>query len=454
MLRSASKVAVPLSILLLAAGLCWAPAAAGQTYKCPASSTWVTNPSLPTEIPNGGGDFCDFYQFAWQTFLYLVSPSGDANGDRNFEVWENFPTLQASGVDSCATKPAGPQLFVRTLKAVKAGEDFIIPSRISQAGDDATIYDQNGNVVYYDVRFSRNLCTAPTSGNLPTGTTELKSSWRILPAGTTGTYFTMQAVIESLSAEPLNLGLIGFHLFKTTAQHPEGVWMTWEHAGNDPDCLAPQPTPAGGWSFTSAECAQCLATSKDGPLSCSSCMFNDAVKNPSLTGPPTEICRVYRDGSGPADNKAAENVSDVDSLNRQLVGAGGILSSLPASDPMAVWSNYFNVGGLWVSNPADPATSDNQRGSLQLSNTTMETTFQGDFKSTGSSFVRTGAVNCFGCHHYTEPGQTRTSGLSHIIDAIAAGESPSLKSDTMGAHPLHFIPTHAAPRKEDRAGER
>ncbi len=61
---------------------------------------------------------------------------------------------------------------------------FILPQRIDQAGkQQATIYDQNGNVVYYDVRFSRNLCAVEQISklqNFPGGTTELKTAWKVL----------------------------------------------------------------------------------------------------------------------------------------------------------------------------------------------------------------------------------------------------------------------------------
>lgn len=419
-----------LAVAVLAV-LAAAPLAAAQTPPCPASASWVTAPNPPQEIPGGGTDFCQFYQFAWQWFLYLVSPSSDAAGLRNFEDEQDYPLLQASG-DSCDPGAEGATLFVRTFKADDPTEELVVPERINQAGDGATIYDQAQNVVYYEVSFSRNLCDAATSGDLPAGTTELKTSWRVLPSGQTAGYFTQQATITGVSPNPVTLGLVGFHLFRTTAQHPEGVWMTWEHAANAPDCLEPQPAPAGGWSFTSADCASCLASSSTGPLGCASCQFNVAAKSSSLTGTPTEVCRVYRDGTAPADDKAAENLADVDTLNQQLVGPGGILTQLPAGSPMAVWASYYNVGGLWVSDPTQPATPANQRGSLQLANTTMETTFQGDFKATGSAPVRTGAVNCFECHDY-QPGQTATSGLSHIFDDIHGGASASAEVGSAAA---------------------
>lgn len=423
-LRAAAVAVV--AVAVLAAAL---PAAAQTT--CAASASWVSDPDPPQEIPGGGTDFCQFYQFAWQWFLYLGSPSEASADLRNFEDEQAFPLLQASGTDSCTAEATGSRLFVRTFKADDSTEQLVVPERINQAGDGATIYDQSGNVVYYEVSFSRNLCDAATTGDLPAGTTELKTSWRVLPPGSEAGYFTQQAVITGVSEQPVTLGLVGFHLFRTTAQHPEGVWATWEHASNVPDCLSPQAAPAAGWSFTSTQCAQCLATSSTGPLGCASCDFNVAPDTSSLTGTPSEVCRVYPDGSGPDDNKAAENVADVDTLNQQLAA---ILGALPSTDPMAVWASYFNVGGLWVSDPSQPASSSNQRGSLQLANTTMETTFQGDFKETGSAPVRTGALNCFGCHDYT-PGQTATSGLSHIFDDIH-GSSAAAPAAAAGVAPL------------------
>lgn len=440
--QSLRGVIIPLTwallLVLLATGTAAAAPmehAADGTPACAADVNWITNPSLPTEIPGGGTDFCQFYQYAWQTFLYLGSPSATA-GDRNFEVWQDFPILQADGSDSCTSQPTGPQLFVRMVKGDAEDSEFVIPERIGQAGDGATIYDQKGNVVFYDVRFDRALCEAKASGDLPAGTTELKTSWRQVEAGTSG-YFTMDAVIEGVNnGQPVTLGLVGFHLFRTTPDHPEGVWMTWEHFANNPDCIGNTPKPAEGWSFTSASCAQCLATSTTGTLGCPTCNFNTAKPSTSLTGTPTEVCRVYPYGTAPADHESEQNVADIVSLNDQLIGPNGLLAKSPAELDMRLWQNYFLVGGLWVSDPSQPASTSNQRGSMQLTNTTMETTFQGDFVASGSGFKRTGAVNCFACHNYT-PGKTATTGLSHIFDEIHGSSSDSAAKE--GAHDLHFV---------------
>lgn len=455
---------VLVAVALLAVAAAAPPAvAADNPYPCPASSSWVSDPSIPPEIPDDGSDFCDFYQYAWQTFLYLVSPSA-TEGERNFEVTADFPVLQSNGSRSCGDAGDAMQLFVRTLKAAENDGEFTTPESINQAGGGATIYDVNGNVVFYTVQFSRNLCTADHDGDLPAGTTELKLSWRQIADAEADDYFTIEAVIEGVSTpqDPTLLGLAGFHLFRTTPDHPEGVWMTWEHEANNPDCLEPQAPPAGGWAFTSPGCATCLANSSNGPLSCGSCDFNEASAcksstNNCLKGAHTEICRVYRDGSGPKDAKVEENLTVVDELNAQLVGPDGILSGLAPTDPMAVFANYFMVGGLWVSDPSMGSTSANERGSLQLSNTTMETIHQGDFKaSSGGGFTRTEAVNCFDCHGYV-PGKTADcqQGISHIFDDVVpcSSETADTRRREPGGHSLTFIPAHRVERTDAAGAE-
>ena len=44
-------------------------ASTSTSYPCAAAASWVTSPDPPQEIPGGGTDFCQFYQFGWQWFL-------------------------------------------------------------------------------------------------------------------------------------------------------------------------------------------------------------------------------------------------------------------------------------------------------------------------------------------------------------------------------------------------
>ena len=408
--------------------------------QCAPDSSWVTAPSFPNEVQDHGSTLCDFYQFSWQSFLYLVSPAAvaDSEGDRNFQIEAEFPDLQVSG-DSCAAGSAGKALFVRTRKPSASTGEFVIPERINEAGSAAaTIYDQNGNVVFYDIRFSKDLCTASTTGNLPDETVEIKTAWRVMKStDDSSRYFTMTADIElddgNLKEE--TLGMVGFHLARATPEHPEMVWATFEQVDNVPDCLNPAAAPSShGWSFTSGTCASCLASSTTGTAGCATdcgSTLNDAAKctastttDNCLTGTATNICRVYEDGTYTGDYEGQENIEDIESINS---GMASILGDLSSSNDMSVWDNYRLVGAVWVSDITQPsgdpgaaAATTNQRGSMQLTNSTLETNDQGTLAPDGT---QTNANNCFGCHAYT-PNKTAednpTGRLSHIFDTIVS----------------------------------
>ena len=63
--------------------------ATGGTANCSAESSWFTSPSMPSEVKtsDGPGDssFCDFYQFSWQTFAYLMAESKNDPSVINFQ---------------------------------------------------------------------------------------------------------------------------------------------------------------------------------------------------------------------------------------------------------------------------------------------------------------------------------------------------------------------------------
>ncbi|MET1079964.1 MAG: mannan-binding lectin [Pseudomonas sp.] len=410
-LRKSAQSLLLLSLSLLA--LFAPPALAGVPATCNADASWVSAPNPPGEVPDGANaNFCSFYQFSWQWFLDLVSPSSSDASLRNFQVAANYPILQATGSDSCAANAPTEVMFVRTEKTKDASTPFTVPERTGQAGGGDTIFDQSKNVVFYDIRFSRNLCNVgaiQSAPNFPGGTTELKSAWRIISEAQKPSYFWIEANIDGVPGDEL-LGMIGFHVVIATPLHPEFIWATFEHRSNVPDCSAPQAAPASGWSFTSASCAGQL------PTQAPSCNFNVAAPSSSLTGTPSEICRINHDGSNPSDHKGVENIAIIDNLNTQVQG---FLAALPADNPMSVWQNYMNVGAIWENDITQPSSNiSNQRGSMRLANSVMETTFQNI--NLQSSFVS----NCFGCHNYevTQSNTLPSAGLSHIFDDVMQGQ--------------------------------
>ena len=412
---SANKTAEP------GAGSSAATTASEPFPACAASATWVSAPNPPTEIggsgvPVGSETFCQFYQFAEQWFLSLVSPSQTA-GSR---VFETFNVVGTSGTTNCSTnaRPAGKEaikkaLFVRVDKPDTGDFDPTLPANMGQAGGGNALYDQNGNVVLYAMLYNSTECQATSSGFAP-NTIEVKTSWKVL-SNPDPSYYTMNATVNfSSGPKNLTLGLVGFHMVINTALHPEFIWVTFEHKTNDPNCNNPQTAPANGWDFTSAQAAQCLANGGIG--NCGQYKFNTGAPPTTPTGGvPTQACRTFPDGTdpvpppvGPNGNRNGLNAFTIDTLNTQLVGPNGILTQLPSSSPMAVFANYPMEGALWTNGGMDSVTA-NQRGSLELANTTMETFKQNPPPGTNR--------NCFGCHQFTTAAPLN---VSHIYEATPA----------------------------------
>ncbi len=389
---------------------------------CPADASWITAPNPPAEIggpnvPLNSETNCQFYQFAYQWFFSMVQPAG--TDERKFETLNLF---QPSLKNQCALpKLTGranlpKALFVRIQKP--QGNDFnpVLPKDIQQASGNVALYDVNGNVVLYSVYYNELECQATSTGFKP-NTIEIKTSWRVLKAADPS-YYTITAIVEGYPQKPVILGLVGFHLVINTAFHPEFVWATFEHVNNAPDCTNPQSPPAAGWSFLTNtapnNCATCLQ--QKGVSGCPQCSFNTpASQAPGLTGPPTNVCRVYRDGTDPepmtGGNNNDTNRFNIDTLNKQIA------TLLPATGPMAVWKNYTLVGGLWTNGGVGSGGTDVQRGSLEAANTTMETFVQGGANK----------ANCFACHGYN-PSTPLT--VSHIVsDLLPSGIAPKRTSE-------------------------
>ncbi|MDQ3802215.1 MAG: hypothetical protein M3384_22545 [Acidobacteriota bacterium] len=405
---------------------------------CPASGDWINNPqSGPSEVANGNNsNLCNFYQFSWQWFLAMMNTPDSASPTRNYQNQQQYPQLQLTG-NSCTATGDKPAFFVRTIKNKENNQgDFILPERTTQAGGGNMIYDQKGNIVLYEVRFSRSQCALaetnpPASANFQPGTIELKISYRQITAAEAPNYVTVNADInqDGKIDPPELLGMVGFHFVISTPNHPEFIWATFEHKQNVPECQLPPSPNAPAWSFASAQCAAKL------PNPGNDCGFN-APQAPVPTptpvptpvplsgGTPTQICRVYHDGSTKGDNNVDTNVFDIDTLNAQMVGPKGIITGI-TQGPLAVLKNYQMIGAVWVNQdttspsfPA-PATAQNQRGSIQLTNSTMETTFQQGFNQpvyTGTNNLQP-AANCFACHAY-DPTQGGNTQVSHIFDDI------------------------------------
>lgn len=414
---------------------------------CKAHLDWITSPDAPAEVPGKKkADFCDFYSFSWQWFLQLVntpatptptptSVGATATTPRNFQVNANYPVLEGKGENSCDDEVSANTLFT-TLN--KSDDAVAIPDRTGQAGTSGLgIYDQNGNVVFYNIRFSRHMCDVgkiQLKPNFPSGTTEIKTAWKQLTVNdNTDDYFVMEANIDGIAGNE-KLGMIGFHLAMATTLHPEMIWASFEHVTNSPECAPNTSYPGTQWSFASQECIYSTKDCKQ-PWNVAATVVNppSASPVPAPTGTPSEICKVYPYGTHPSDPHYDENIAAITQLNTQI---HALLSKSSAPADMKVWKNYINIGALWLSDSKKPsATADtdipvisNQRGSLRLANTVMETTFQKGFISAKEKHNQYSS-NCFGCHEYTvdknywNTGPHNQFDVSHIfINDILAGQ--------------------------------
>lgn len=387
--------------------------------------------SLPANVANnavtGEPEFCEFYQFAQDWFLYLISPDS-ATGLSNWEIQSNYPLLETTGTNSCDKDYPSHSLNVRTAKDPHDNHDFALPQRIDQAGAEA-IYDQEGNVVFYEIRFSRNLCDyekIQEKPNFPGKTVEMKLAWRVLNTTDSATdFYQTNAVIEGKSYK---LGLVGWHIVVAADNHPELVWITIDHNNNAVVC-DDMGAAKDAYDFTSAACAQDEANCNE----LNQTQSYSGVKLPS-NKQPNDICQVFPYGTveGDISTNNGLNIALIKKLNNELQNNTLAQSNLPLSLP--VWKNYRFTGALWVSDIAQGSNDKtNQRGSLELANAVMETTFQGTPGNADSS------LNCFGCHTYngTDSKITNTPStpaLSHIFDDIISGqqlpEYGSLKNKT------------------------
>ena len=373
------------------------------TNSCDASMEWIKTPSMPSEV-SSEETFCDFYQFSWQWFLAQTSPSS-VKGERVFETNRVYdPSIQSN---QCSLDLKGKHDFLISLepRTIKADEFEHVEA------DGGALYDQSGNILFYGVYYSPEVCEASSEGFIPK-TLEIKTSWAIVPTGS-NKHYTIKLKDDT------TLGLVGMHMAIWTPKHPEMIWATWQHKENAPLCDG--SSPHSNWMFASDSASKCLIKHKS-IEKCSEYSFNSAmpfVGEPPLQSSPTNVCQEYAYGNQKTaainGNDNEENINTIVKINESV---NNLLLSLDDSDPMKIWSNYELVGAIWTKDGQNsgklpvphkggtPDPKSPQRGSLELTNITMETFQQGDSSS---------VPNCFGCHNYTSEDPTK---VSHIYSQL------------------------------------
>lgn len=248
------------------------------------------------------------------------------------------------------------------------------------------------------------------------------------------------------STRTMTLALVGVHVVGTVQDHPEFVWATFEHVSNTPDApfwyqpaaekAPPRQHPyssEGDFLFIASgaanenvnqECAKVADKKSAGTV-----LANDGGVACKGVIAESNTVREYPWGSYPygpddvgrtIDKKVvtAEQVKQIIANNTMLLSINdSVRTQLAAGD---VRANYVQVGSIWTTTPSGggdapvPNQTGDQtaqmRGSLTLSNSTMETYTQG--------------TTCFDCHsvYQGEPTSFGTDDqpdqLSHIFHAL------------------------------------
>jgi hypothetical protein len=382
----------PYLFLLALALLLPAAATAAATGSCSALPEWFAGiPDVPTATPASS---CQFQQFAWQTFLALLTTSPSQPVPR-YLTWD-FPKAEMNKLFCASACQGGTPAAAFNQCGGPSTEEVVNATTqpgFVPAGTSGEVIDQAGNPVYFTAHVSplwlsfvsahglgdpNVLGAADSRLAFPGGTFEIKTSWRLaegLTKAERAQYYVTRACVipEQKETKPFeaDLALVGFHVTGGADNHPELIWATFEHVDNAPDCdETPQPGPWGLYDG--------LADCRRQPSLCNR-------PNPSVTpykpGPPINVCRTVPHGGADVDT-----ARQIDHLNRD------VQALLPRRSPLRF---YELVGTLWAANSslaAAPTMNLQQpAGSPLLSNTTLETFKQG--------------VSCFGCHSSQFPGE-------------------------------------------------
>ena len=235
-------------------------------------------------------------------------------------------------------------------------------------------------------------------------TIELKSAWIETTGLDASQYVIVNATIPTYdTSDPAHwvpkgtrqaeLALVGIHVVGSTVGHPEMVWATVEHVNNalneqysyldatDAMKTVPKNT-AGTWLLSTSGAtgpANNLRMRQSGA---------DIKAVPGQTIGPSDVLRINPWGTAAASGENVSNNTDIIAINNSVIG------QLAAGD---VRKNYIMTGATWTIDGAAP-DANNQVGTNQMANATMETFFQ--------------PSNCFDCH------ATNKVGVSHIFTPL------------------------------------
>lgn len=368
---------------------------------------------LPKDLPTGATPN-EAATFAWNTFLAINKTTPDRSGTQ----WENYkeafdiflpnaesPTpwgMPTSGNQTVCDTIRSAHKILRTTSKVHP-----LVTETDQAVGGVLI-DKNSNLVHYEVymnkpmfqyvlenQFYNALEQAGSQINFPSGSMELKASWRILDPvkDDVSRYHTSKAIVYIPDSNHIRnddcipeivkskiedcseqlVGLVGLHIVYKTPSNPNFVWMTFEQNDN----LETEATKKAGITPSFYDASKAISYCDDNSRQCDcpeQIMTQVTTQNP------------IPDWVKKANNNYQEK------LHKQK----------------SVWEHYQLIGVQW---PTDKTRIGNPE--LQnLANSSMET-----FNQTASS--------CIGCHAFARSSNPTI--LSDFSWVMGRAENPVAK---------------------------
>jgi hypothetical protein len=354
-----------------------------------------------------------FNCFAWQLFIALNWPTasrGEPDSTAGFGLPDNFTPVvweTFKNVDDIFKNP--------NLKELPAWEQSDGPRVMSAAinkssrknlqADKHWLTDQQGNMVWYEIRvnqdeyqyISRNnlyhqegiyeAFTKRDGIRLPNGPSqygkhgviEIKAAWGLVPKDKLDEYKTKYKISYAKNqpgGDIVPMALVGLHIIKKTPNSPQFVWATFEHQDNAPDDS--QLSQDRQWSFYD----------RNKPPEYTP-KWSDPPKGAMPKNLPVQVKRVHaiRDESK-SINEAVHNL-------------------IADRFPKSVWLNYLLVDVQWPfsAHKEFDATNILPAGDpipASVANITMETYMQeknmGGHGPGDKTHPNNGPSSCIGCH--------------------------------------------------------
>lgn len=371
--------------------------------------------------------------FSWQEFLALNWPAvkglrGKADlkrpisapGPRVWETWKETKEVYKSdgslppAWNSPSVWPVACKGFIRKHKAFLQGRyaGILLNASLQAVEADGTLpaslTDQNGHLVRYEVRMNRVLFeyirahklydgrvqATQEAVSFPSGSILIKAAWREVSPIESTRFLTTDAWIYDLKEgiptrfRRRRMGLVGFHIMHKTPSASQWIWSTFEHLNN-----VSGSSPA----FRSASKRNLIANAQ------------------TLPGIPNRVTRVTpipeREGACMIPSVASDNVRD---LNRAMQRA--------LREAQSVLRYYELVNTQWPLPPEEhdrplPVTVFRVLPTF-LANTTMET-----FTQETSS--------CMGCHASAHTNRAASAVASDFTFTLSNARPTATKTEVL-----------------------